>query len=296
MKNAIFYTVGAILTVAIVALIVLAGPSKYKYAYEIDEQRVEIYEYNDEGIYQVGVDSNEYDDYLAKIKPMVKVALADRGFDISFVNWDEFDMIEKVKIIPEDQIQTLSATDQTIVNSTSAFYHNETIYLAPHFFEEDDNNRLYTIIHELLHSIIPEDKSNQLNEGIVDYYACAITASKTIGYPLEVVLISWMFDIYGEQRVFEAFTKNEQLELIDSSTETGMGKRLTLALLMNMNDYLGLKSYYSTTEILNVVADIMCHAAIKEKNHNTKFLDIIYNSSKTYDEPIDYEYFSKLLK
>lgn len=294
----------ATIIVALFALFTLAAcgteSTAYKYADQFDLGEIESLEGLAQYVqkYETPEVSDTDLEFLESIKELVKENIAHS----ELLDWDKFDRLQTVHRldIPVEDVENMSYEEIYIYSSYLAFYDetSDSVYLLPQFYAAEEDQKLYAMIHEVIHSLVdnrddPDD--NRLVEGAVDWLAyklCnAVDIQATPAYQESIYCLRILMDIYGETETLRAVCEDRIVDLIDGSTEPGMTEKLSYALSIAHGGIDGDKE--KIRDAVYVELDIIAHAAKHEGVDIGDWLDAAKALYASNGIELDVRYFKK---
>lgn len=241
--------------------------------------------------------SDEYEYDIAALKDVIREVLNGYGY----LDWERFDRLSSTRTvnITEDDIPNLSQETLEISSGYAAFYDEETdsILICPAFFEYEEDQKKYTIVHEVVHSLVSKEqhKADHLDEGVVDTLALKVVNKLgiecTLGYQISILATEWLTAIFGEEQYFKAVREGVAEKLVNESTKEGLGEKLNYALILAHSEK-------NPSAELNVIYDILAHLA-KNKGEMEKCRELLRKDDSLFSAveiSIDADYFEKLLE
>lgn len=241
--------------------------ANYKYAdnWTLSEVETEIQHYRPgEDLYRYSTKIEGVD--LSPIKQIITEYF--KGNDeLDWENFDQVSSIRTVNVASIDEIQELPVELLQIIVGYQAMYDDDSkaMYLFPAFYEAQSEMQTHALAHELIHALMSTGHENysRLEEGAVDYYTARVLEAaelqNTPVYVGEILAVTWLMDVYGEQEIVKATCDGRLNELVDEATKPGMADKLSQALIIV---HTSSGNTTQLTEAANVEYDILSHVAV----------------------------------
>lgn len=193
--------------------------------------------------------NSDYTDALSLGKTTVKSALETTYADTNIAfDWNALENLTSVEDV-------VSWQDEDNSDSAVAMYDHRRscIYLFPEFYELSADEQSYTLLHEIIHSVLndSEETTCSLQEGITDYLVLKVyqangLESSFTAYPNELLVVESLIEIYGEEQVLNSACNGQLASLIDTDTALGMTKAMDISLSsLRQCDQIDSATYYA---------------------------------------------------
>ena len=168
------------------------------------------------------------DESLPGLKELIRGSLRENDF----LDWGQFEKVSEIREF-KDQESVGEFSDST------AFYPmgSNMVVICPRFFGIEDSEKVYSLIHEMIHSLVgpgkvgKEESMHLFMEGITDVFTVAVTEANGLEYNMtywnESYCIVWLTSLYGDKEIARVICNGDILTFIDEKAgEAGCGAKL----------------------------------------------------------------------